>query len=828
VGNFAVETPGLTPAAIQVKDIQVVTASGISSANIIFNQPIDSATIPPSLSVSEVRGTGDVTIRLVEGIDYTVRYNASTNTGVVTFSQAVTSRNLPQVPGKPGPGIYRFEFDQSILRAKVQGVRLDGNGNGMPELGDNFSGDTVVGDAGDKLVAEVDTVSGERVDMYGPVNLDIVMDNNVTSDGQPDPNTTYTVRGFIGDHPDNNTNIFGFAGDADLYSITLQAGQILRLGALQGAALRANVILFDSDGNIVGGGIVPTSNAEVVSLPTTPALPTDLTFPTDFLVLTTGTYIIGLGNTASIAAPGVVPNPPTPPGGLGEYNFTVQVFDDRDSGFSGSTDASNGTDVINAPLPSQFFGLDGVFGTSDDQQEIVIGSFAFHYSKGADNQPNTADDLVTGDNGTGIISTRDGNGRLVNTINSAIGPAGHQGAPSSVTSDVDIFHLNGRNPIAPGTRMTVTVKLADLGADLGSASPTSGGDNRGSVQVGLFDTSASVSTGDGKLVFSPTDFKPNGGKPNTVIADNGTTRYGYDSNGDFFITFVAPDRQDAPGASASFALYIQGTNNTDYQLQVVTDSNTTAPAAPQRQNVLIETNGGSITWLQAGGLTTNIGPFTAKTLGFTSSIGSLDADTYILTNLVAQLNALFQSNANGSGLDVHFSTNPSDFEFQAHSTVFLTSTSDPINPLFDPFAGFNLDLFANNFNNAQPYGVSQHSDALNTNVEDEAVVFVPSFALQGRTPGRTDVDLFVQSLTAAVGRRAGELMGLRITDALGGVVIDPFAANSVDNPPGPGRAYSLLNANRRLSSPFDSVNQTDFFLGQQNSRTLLEKVISQL
>jgi hypothetical protein len=71
-------------------------------------------------------------------------------------------------------------------------------------------------------------------------------------------------------------------------------------------------------------------------------------------------------------------------------------------------------------------------------------------------------------------------------------------------------------------------------------------------------------------------------------------------------------------------------------------------------------------------------------------------------------------------------------------------------------------------------------------------------------------------------------MGLRITSPDFPTVSDPLAANSVDNPPGPGRAYSLLNGNRTLSTPLDSVAQTDFFLGQQNSRSLLEKVIGQL
>jgi hypothetical protein len=79
-----------------------------------------------------------------------------------------------------------------------------------------------------------DATQDQFVDMYGPADLDLVLDNNLTPDGLPDPNVTRTLRGTIGDHPDNDVNNFRFAGDTDIYKITLQAGQILRLGAMSG------------------------------------------------------------------------------------------------------------------------------------------------------------------------------------------------------------------------------------------------------------------------------------------------------------------------------------------------------------------------------------------------------------------------------------------------------------------------------------------------------------------------------------------------------------------------------------------------------------------
>jgi hypothetical protein len=823
--NFATETLNLQPEALQVDDLRVIVDAGISIALITFNQPVDATSLSGALSVSEVRGTGDVIVRLVEGIDYTISYINSTNTVRVTFSTAVTSRNLPITPGRPGPGVYRFEFDQNKIRPRLTGTGLDGDGDGQVEPNDHYSDDTIVGDAGDRTspgIIFTGPGGSRRVDLYGPTSLDFVLDNNRNSDGLPDPNTTYTVRGFIGDHPDNDTNFFRFGGDVDVYSITLLAGQILRLGAMGGTAQLASQILLDPTGNVAG---IDT----VVALFTDRSNPAALTFASDYLVKVTGTYFIAVGIPGNVNNPQAITNPVTPPvGGVGAYNFTVSVFDDGDSGFNGTTDSGNGAPVVNAPAPSVFAGPDQVFGTADDLTSVTIGSFVFTYSRGADNAFNTGDDLVTGVNTDGsIVSTRDGNGQLVSTISSAIGPKGHSGIPSESAADVDIYKLNNGQPIAPGTRMTITVKLTELGADLGSTPFGSISETRGQVQFALFDVSNSTAMDDGTLVFSPTDFTPNGGTPNRLIADNGTTRYGYDANGDFYISFLAPDRIGAPGQAGRFAVYIQGVRNTDYQIQVVTQGSTET-IQRTTQNFFIETQGGIINWLEAGGQSTELRAFAASTLGFNGSINGLPVQDYIVSNVIAQLNNLFRG---GSGFNVNFSANPADFEFQPFSTVFLTSEVDPISTIFNPFAFDTFFGFEDETSTTvQPYGYSQHSDALNADLEDEAVVFVPSFSLQGLSPSRADVDQFVQATTAAIARRAGELMGLRIAEAYEPTTttFDPMAANSVDNRPGAGRAYTLPGFDRNLSNPFDSVNRTDFYLGQQNARSLLDKVLNRI
>ncbi len=664
------------------------------------------------------------------------------------------------------------------------------------------------------FVATARGINGEtlRVDMYGATNLNFIMDNNRASDGLPDPNTTYTVRGFIGDHPDNDSNLFRFAGDADVYGITLQAGQILRLGALQGTALRANVQLFTANGTALTG-FVDSTIAQTLPSPTAQA--TDPTVAQTYLIRQTGTYYIVVGNSSAVFNPAVVPNPDTTPNSLGDYNFTVNVFDDGDSGFNSSTDSGDGTLVVNPPAASDFNGPNGTTIPS-----IISGGYTF---------VRNADGSVTGTNGQGVVSTRSASGTTTtNTISAAIGPAGHAGVPNAlIASDIDVFHLNNRLPITPGTKMKVTIKLSDLGADLGSANPETFEDNRGVVQFGLFDTSASTAIDDAVMVFSPTDFLPFGGTPNTTIAQNDSTRYGYDANGDFYIEFVVPDRAGSPGTAGTFAVYVQGAFNTDYGVEVVTGG--TGENIRRTQNVLLETNGGSISWLQAGGVTTNLNRFDLKSLGFSGGAGNGQTiNQYVLSQLVSQLNALFQGSTAGSGFDVRFSTDPSDFEFQPFSTVYVTTTSDPVLPLTASFGdSFNFSLLSNGFVLTQPYGFSQHSDPLNTDIEDDAVVFLPSFATKGVVPDVAGADTIAQALTGAVARRVGELMGLRVSNVVGtGTIFDPFASDSVDNQPGAGRSYTITNTARDLSGSFDSITRTNFFLGRQNAFSLLDKVLS--
>ena len=108
------------------------------------------------------------------------------------------------------------------------------------------------------------------------------------------------------------------------------------------------------------------------------------------------------------------------------------------------------------------------------------------------------------------------------------------------------------------------------------------------------------------------------------------------------------------------------------------------------------------------------------------------------------------------------------------------------------------------------------------------MIFLPSFAQLGYTPAQADIDNLVLSLTGAVGRRVGELAGLRI-EANDSIFTDPvniMAANSVFRSAIQSTDYGYSTAARALSNGVDSVINTNFFLGQQNAFALLDKFLT--
>lgn len=68
------------------------------------------------------------------------------------------------------------------------------------------------------------------------------------------------------------------------------------------------------------------------------------------------------------------------------------------AGFRANTDAGNGRNIVNAPLPA-----DAGF---DNGAAVTIANYTFFLNVGADGARNTADDIVSGSSTDGAFSQR--------------------------------------------------------------------------------------------------------------------------------------------------------------------------------------------------------------------------------------------------------------------------------------------------------------------------------------------------------------------------------------------------------------------------------------
>ena len=222
--------------------------------------------------------------------------------------------------------------------------------------------------------------------------------------------------------------------------------------------------------------------------------------------------------------------------------------------------------------------------------------------------------------------------------------------------------------------------------------------------------------------------------------------------------------------------------------------------------MLLELNGGTVDWLQASGLPTELREYTTSVVGFTGKIDFESIDDIIIDQVVDNLEAMFAA----AGVDVNISTNPADFEFEEFSTVFLTRSNDPVN-----------------FFTSQFYGASEHVDVLNADHNDEAVVYVPTLSVLGLAPSTDDIDQFGDSLSAAVGRRIGELLGVRMEAPSFGIeTVNVQSSNSVELF-GDDQSYRFSTIDQALSNGYDSITDTMFFLGRQSADSLLDRILAQ-
>jgi hypothetical protein len=395
-----------------------------------------------------------------------------------------------------------------------------------------------------------------------------------------------------------------------------------------------------------------------------------------------------------------------------------------------------------------------------------------------------------------VLDTTDG----AVTVDAAIGPQGFVGRPDEAFYDADVFHLNNGNPLAAGSTINVSLLLSDLGADIGTTlsdqlvSPNT--DSPG-VELAIFDVTDATNFSDALLVAAPT------------INANGDRLTG---DTDFSYSIVVPGAQDGtpgtPNTGRIYAVMVQGSQRADYQLQVsVTEGNGNTPARTG-QNVLIELGGGTIDWLENYG-TTDLEAFDLGVFGLAGS------ESTVVDQLIANLETQFGL----AGVSVTFSTSAAAFENEDFTTVFLTSS-------FAPQA----------FNDQIEYGFNDGIDVLNTNKNQEAVVFVPRLSNVRTNFGAQFSSLINETELAAamsnvVAKELAETFGLRelhggITDAAGpgnpGIADDTLM---VEN--SPAAWIAPLNFNIAADPTlFVQLDPAEFLLGAQNALMMLDAALA--
>ncbi|MFN0010862.1 MAG: hypothetical protein ACKVS8_04375 [Phycisphaerales bacterium] len=546
-----------------------------------------------------------------------------------------------------------------------------------------------------------------------------------------------------------------------------------------------------------------------------------------------------------------------------------------------TTDAGDGALLVTSPRPSDFFPTAAIPAAGTILPSIVRGEWTFTLEPGGANKTYQgngtlavrSNDRVVGTNnrGTRYTVSAGADGRFntlalastddATTVDSSLGRRGLNGTnTTTVAPDLDVFHLDNGSSIAAGTRFRITLKATDTSANLGLLAPLRDQlgnftalrlfDTRGAVQIGLFDTTfnndfstAAVGVEDfgsnitNSALIASTSGQGGYAGARTTTVSNGITGYGTDANGDTFIDVVAPRALNpeaaslgAGNANGTFAVFVQGATRSDYRVEIVRMPAVAAAATPRTQNVLIETAGGQITWLEANPYSpTVLGAFDPAFNALDGLIGGVSPLTYIIDasaaanpagGVVQRLRSLFNivpgfvdnvADANGSfGTigTVRFSTNAADFEGQSYSTVYITSSPEP--------ASMTTSLLS-----TLVFGASQKVDAFNSNANDEAVVFARAFNVLANGVGASGADLLINEITAAAARRVGELLGMRIVSDTS---LDILNSGSVTNAR-TGFNASFLARSSPLSGQQDLIRSTDFFLGQQRSVGLLNRIL---
>lgn len=275
------------------------------------------------------------------------------------------------------------------------------------------------------------------------------------------------------------------------------------------------------------------------------------------------------------------------------------------------------------------------------------------------------------------------------------------GIVTEALSDIDVYDISRvllsdntlTTQLEEGMNLTVTLRLSQVGGNLG-----------GRYEVGVFQTTESVGIGDGLLMGAPATVDVPAGEGGTA--------------GDVTFTFQIPE-------AGNYAILVQGSLMTDYELIITVDTSTQGDRLPAayEQNILLELNGGFASWYGLEG--TTLSAFDLDIIGFKGT------EAQVISLILDEITQDFAD----AGITVNVSTNPAQFVGEEFTTVFLSNNIEP---------GL--------------YGIAQTLDPQNQSKTDEAIVFIPTFASL-IAPGQ--IDLLASALADVISHEVAHTLGLR-------------------------------------------------------------------
>ncbi len=334
----------------------------------------------------------------------------------------------------------------------------------------------------------------------------------------------------------------------------------------------------------------------------------------------------------------------------------------------------------------------------------------------------------------------------------------NNGVPSTLFGDADVYDIS-RVRLLDNTvtsqleeGMTLTVTLRLENV----------GGNLGSrYEVGVFQTSQTTGITDAILMGAPTN-----------LNDLGI----FDQAGNATFSFRIPE-------AGTYAVMIQGNIESNYELLVTIDTSTQGDrrATAEELNILLETNGGFAEWHGREG--TTLSAFNLSGIGFKG------LEAQVLSQVIETVTDLYGD----AGITAHVSINPADFVGQDFTTVFLANNYEP---------GL--------------YGIASTLDPQNQGKNDEAIVFVPTFA---SLVAAGQVDLLSLALANVVAHEVGHTLGLR--HAFSPNPLGPFGIMDTSVPPSTTHQF--------IGDPNDpyataSILGDAWFFGYENEVDLLQLI----